>query len=97
MELKQWIEIDSDEVINASGTFVGSDGQDRSWSTRKQLAYLGTKGCRYPSQTHISLEKDQPPYPKGKYMIGLALEATKAKIEATKYIKLIPLEKQQTS
>lgn len=93
MEVQQWIEIDSDEVINASGSFVGNDGQERPWATRKQLAYLGTKGARYPDQTHISLEKDQAPYPKGKYVLGIVLEATKAKLEAKKYIKLIPVEK----
>jgi len=88
MEIMQWIEIDSDDVIESSGTFRGNDGSDIAWSTRKQLAYLFTRGNRYPDQTHILLEKEQFPYPKGKYVFEKALEATKAKLVAAKYIKL---------
>lgn len=90
MEIQQWIEIDDDEVIEAEGTFTGSDGNEIDWKTRKQQVYLFTRGERYPERTLLQLEKHQEPYESGKYIFGYALEATKSKMIATKFIKLIP-------
>lgn len=58
------IEIDSDQIDERRGTNEKGD-----WSIRSQKAYAHLPGNKYPSETSITLDRNQEAYSKGVYTL----------------------------
>lgn len=76
------------EVAERSGTFDGKDGEQISYTTRKQKAKLEAGGFAYPLD--VRLEDGQKPYPLGAYDLDLDSMVTvnKGVINLSKYTVL---------
>ncbi|WFC43785.1 single-stranded DNA-binding protein [Pseudoxanthomonas sp. SE1] len=74
--------------IERSGTFDGRDGEQISYTTRKQKAKLEAGGFAYPLD--VRLEEGQKAYPKGDYTLDLEAMITvnKGVINLSKFTAL---------
>lgn len=78
------------EVIERGGTFEGNNGEQISYTTRKQKGKLETGGFAYPFD--IRLEDGQRPYAVGEYDLDVAAMAqvNKGVLSLSKFTILRP-------
>lgn len=87
------VEVFPGSVDERSGTFKNDDGDEVSYTTRKQSAKLETMGFVYPYD--VRLDKGQSPFPAGRYRMNVAkmLTVNKGAHLFSKYPVLEPLAK----
>lgn len=79
------------QLKEREGSFKNDAGENIDYKTRNQPARLEVNGFAYPYD--VRLDKDQPPYAAGEYVLdlGAMLEINKSKHGLAKFAVLVPV------